>query len=107
VLAEERCATSAEAELKAVKEKKNAADTAKIRDDVQRAASDVLKKIGNPRMRILQTVRLLNDRSCKDALAKLDKVDSLARELEKSVCASKLATRPKRRKQRSNSLRTM
>jgi len=31
VLAEERCATSAEAELKAVKEKKNAADTAKIR----------------------------------------------------------------------------
>ncbi len=81
VLAEERCAASAEAELKAVNEKKNAADMAKIREDAQHTAVDVLKKIGN-RIEDLQTVRLLNDGHAKDALPKLDKVDSLARELK-------------------------
>lgn len=80
-LSEERCAASAEAELKAAREKKNAADISKARDEAQHAGNDVLSKVAN-RIDELNVVRAFSDGKFKETLAGFAKLDALPRELK-------------------------
>ncbi len=80
-LSEERCAASAEAELKAITAKKSAADIAKARDEAQHATADTLAKIAE-RLDELQVIRQFNDGKFKETLAKFSKLDNLPRELK-------------------------
>ncbi len=81
VTVEERCAASAEAELKAAGEEKSVADVTRIRDDAQKNAGETLKKIAN-RIDEVQTVKLFNEGNFKETLAKFSKLDALPRELK-------------------------
>ena len=80
-LTEQRCAASAEAELKAGKEKKSNADTAKARDEAQHPANDELAKVTR-HMEELAVVRQFAEGKFKETLAGMTKLNALPRELK-------------------------